>query len=389
MSTTYIGKSNLSHLICRAIAKNRRIAIWLELGSKMLLLCLFCCKMLRTVVSVIINNTLPSLSEPHSSPPVDLDSSSDTSFDLSKSFEQAIQTQRIKSAMQKPSSSTSIPDMSDSDSQDASSMCRMLNNLELVTGHTFAQEKSSPCKMVGLTRPSTVVEETSMSTSRSFCTAMAATQAGSSASGRNSTGSFDYTRDSLQHQESLGSANQHFEEDSLNQDHVEASTSRRDTHHIESAVRPEESSANRFNPDDTLEDVEYDRNGSKYILRPTQKLRRYASSSVEIDSSPENVIQLDDDDSDEPEDTSYETARTHVKTEASEYSFAKIQTNANQSNIDADEHLSVSMNTANRSESRIADESHVISLIDSDDSESESDRKEPIAHHHTDIGKPL
>lgn len=349
----------------------------------MLLFCIFVCKIFGTIVHKLTNVLVP-VSGSSRSPPIDLDSSSDTSFDLSNSFEQAIRSQR---AMNKPLS-TSLSDRPESESHNASAMCRMLNGLELVGGNTFSEENVSPFKLVGLTRPSTIVEE-SMSTSRSFCTAFAPTQAATSfataCSDKDSTGSFNFTRDSLQKTGLAAAVDQCFDDDSLNRGSADSSES------VPTAgVDP---TSNDFAQDDTLEDVEYDHNGSRYILRPTRKLGRFSSTSISVDSSPDEVILIHDDDSDGPAESSYQTARTHAKTDASEddISVGKIdfqaaegaedlfKRNPNLSfyNDDSDEHLSVSMNTdGNRSHLRV-DRSNVISLVDSD---SESDSSHTNLH---------
>lgn len=348
----------------------------------MMLFCLLCCKLLHTIVHGFLNAP-PFVSRTISSPPVDLDTSSDTSFDLSNSFEQAIQSRRAIAAMPIiPSPSRQEDEDSASESHDASGMCRMLNGLELASGTAFTEKTYSPCKMVGLTRPSTVVEE-SLRTSRSFCTAFESNDARSEAkfatdgSPEASTNSLNFTRDSLQ-PVGVAATSQHFEDDSLNENKATTANSDDDLGTLEPT-------STDFVHDDTLEDVEYDRNGSKYILRPTRRVEQFAKP-ISVDSSPEEVILVHDDDSDDPAESSYQTARTHAKTEASDASYEKtihqptgsedlFTSNANRSfysDDESDKHLSVSMNGRNQSISRkshVADRSNVISLIDSDSDE--------------------
>lgn len=399
----------------------------------MLLFCLFCCKLLRTIVHGLINAS-PSLSRSISSPPVDLDTSSDTSFDLSNSFEQAIQAQRTKSAMNQSSAASSSSSSgrqrpTETESHDASAMCRMLNGLELA--NAFTEERVSPCKFVGLTRPSTIAEE-SLSNLTAFAGSSsradgAATSYATAISDKDSTGSLNFTRDSL-HQTNRSGVYHPFDEDSLNHlDNADEPVFSRT--HRESAVG--EPTLNECGPDDTLEDVEYDHNGSKYILRPMRKTKRFSSvpidsspdnvitvedddsedprethkskrisssSSVPIDMSPENVITVHDDDSDDPTESSYQTARTHVKTEASGAShaggaddlFKSHHPNRSFYSDESDEHLSVSMHAGNQSaigqQSRPADCSNIISLIDSDSESDESYANQAEAIDRNEIG---
>lgn len=328
----------------------------------MLLLCLLGCTVLRKIANGFVNASPYS----YSSPPVDLDSSSDTSFDLSASFEQEIRSRRANTNPAKQSthnmaaSNSRVDNVPDADS----TINRMFTGLDLEAVNNKSTEESllmdvpepslferlSPCKRVGLTRPSTVAEESLLSVSRSFRTvALASEMAGETSFGTANSAkeySGNFTRDSL-FPWSLSSNSDRFDQDSLNIDKSE------EKQYVGDCV------ANDCTADDTLEDVEYDHNDSKYVLKPIRKLERL-ESAITVDSSPENVIQLNDDDSD-PE-SSYQTAWTHARTE----------TEASSSQIDRSEqqHRDNSSLESARNRSRsVADginDSNVISLLDSD-----------------------
>lgn len=266
----------------------------------------------------------------------DADSSSGDD-DLSLSFEQILEVRRA--ARQKPTVvSSTTPSTNNATYSADYSISTGLGELQLcdVTEPSMF-ERLSPCKRVGLLRPSTVLEnsdedrtpassatssantssatggavhsfQTAAEPVETSCARARSTQSTSAASVDDSNA--EYTRDSLAF---VSAGAERSRESYIEEDSLDKATSL-----IQPIERP-------F--DDTLEVVEYDRSSSKYLLKPVTKTsqpvtpqpHRLSAQRSQREPSESAVIVLDSDSSPE---TSFHTARSNVKKE--EQSFRSI-----------------------------------------------------------------
>lgn len=301
----------------------------------------------------------------------DADSSSGDD-DLSLSFEQILEMRRA--ARQKPTVVSSTTPSNNNATYSADySISTGLGEMQLcdVTEPSMF-ERLSPCKRVGLLRPSTVLEnsdedrtpassatssantssatggavhsfQTAAEPVETSCATARSTQSTSAASVDDSNA--EYTRDSLAFVSAGAerSRESYIEEDSL-----------------DNAPSPIQPIDRPF--DDTLEVVEYDRSSSKYLLKPVTKTsqpvtpqpHRLSAQRSQREPSKSAVIVLDSDSSPE---TSFHTARSNVKKE--EQSFRSI----------TDTSVSMALypkSSDDRNVEQPADISEVISLVSSD-----------------------